>query len=522
MLLRDISEVHGPSFLHLVSPSELKDSHVYFTVSDPTGSKAFYRSAASTELGAPSWSCADMTESTLLLADVTTILFRFFIATQSADNVTNTLVLQTCVDLEKMTKLGTAIPPLNSGHSNQLVLACGGDFFVWSCDTNLPVSLRPVKSYNLARIKEILRTEEALSANETRFQELHVLLNSLNEQGRSASLQHERSARLHTRLSALRACLSGAKQKLVGRKAVAVSLKDELASVAKEVSEVRKASALLSRRLESVSGRAESNNASVKQLLQLCNLRKFYMIGELCELFPIETVGCQTKRQVPVPSEHLISICRTVLVDSDAPGTSSTPIASWLDVGDGLQPKLPSVAEGQTTAAAASASGGTQPPAEESIRLTQSARTLLLANKAQTAAVSLGHVVSFLQILSAILDVPLRYPLSTVPLGSCRSHVMDPIITHLADEERRFPLYIQRNISLPAYRYGVFLLNRDIALLRAFFGLPTPHQRATLWNLKHLIDTRLLCTDRLRTSKLSPVNQPRRSASRQAREDAST
>uniref|UniRef100_A0A0V0J5X4 Methyltransferase-like protein 2 n=2 Tax=Schistocephalus solidus TaxID=70667 RepID=A0A0V0J5X4_SCHSO len=520
MLLRDISEVHGPSFLHLVSPNEANDSHVYFTMSDPTELRTFYRSAASSELGAPSWSCVDMAESTQLLADLSIVLFRFFIATQSNNQVTSTLVLQTCVDLEKINKLGSVIPPFASRHTNQLVLSCGGDFFVWSCDASPPVSPQPVKSYNLVRIKEILRTEEALSANEARFKELHSLLGNLNEQGRCLSLQHERSAKLHTRLSALRACLSGARQRLVGRKALATSLKDELASVAKEVCEVQKASTLLSRRLESVSGRVESNNASVKQLLQLCNIRKFHMIGELCELFPIEAVGCQTKRQVPIPSKHLISICRTVLVDSDAPGTSSTSIASWLDVGDGLQPKLSSVAAGQTTGATAAASGGMQPPAEESIRLTQSARTLLLANKAQTAAVSLGHVVSFLQILSAILDVPLRYPLSTVPMGSCRSHVIDPVIAHLEDGERRFPLYIQRNVSLPAYRYGVFLLNRNIALLRAFFGLATPHQRATLWNLMHLIDTRLLCTDRLRTSRLSPVTQPRRSVSRQTREDA--
>ncbi len=122
-----------------------------------------------------------------------------------------------------------------------------------------------------------------------------------------------------------------------------------------------------------------------------------------------------------------MTICGLLLLDSDAPGTSSAaPPASWVDIGDGqLAPKAQSaILEGSDDGSQASTA----------LRLSQSLRGLLLTNKAQTASTALAHVASLLCLLSSILDIPLRYPI----LPSVRTQIYDPIMPDLSEVERRF------------------------------------------------------------------------------------
>jgi UV radiation resistance-associated gene protein len=60
----------------------------------------------------------------------------------------------------------------------------------------------------------------------------------------------------------------------------------------------------------------------------------------------------------------------------------------------------------------------------------------------------------------------------------------------IPDKEREFPLYFRSKEDVYS-KYGVYLLNKNIAQLRWYCGLSTQDLRATLPNLLNLLQTRL-------------------------------
>ncbi|XP_033117850.1 UV radiation resistance-associated protein-like [Anneissia japonica] len=101
-----------------------------------------------------------------------------------------------------------------------------------------------------------------------------------------------------------------------------------------------------------------------------------------------------------------------------------------------------------------------------------------------TIAVALGHTCHLLQMISHIQVVPSRYPMMHL---SSRSVIKDHITKVLADKDRDFPLYTKGKERFQ-FRYAVYLLNRNIAQLRYSLGLSTSDLRATLPNLKSLLE----------------------------------
>ncbi|XP_078048608.1 UV-resistance associated gene [Augochlora pura] len=101
-------------------------------------------------------------------------------------------------------------------------------------------------------------------------------------------------------------------------------------------------------------------------------------------------------------------------------------------------------------------------------------------------AVALGFVAHTTQMIANFLNIPTRYPI--IHSGS-RSKIVDHITDHLPDNERQFPLFARSKDKLQ-FRYAVYLLNKNIAQLRWYCGLPTTDLRATLPNLITLINIR--------------------------------
>ncbi|XP_076175811.1 UV-resistance associated gene isoform X2 [Ptiloglossa arizonensis] len=110
---------------------------------------------------------------------------------------------------------------------------------------------------------------------------------------------------------------------------------------------------------------------------------------------------------------------------------------------------------------------------------------LELSNDTEVA-VALGFVAHTTQMIANFLNIPTRYPI--IHYGS-RSTVIDHIKENLPDNERQFPLFA-RNKDKLHFRYAVYLLNKNIAQLRWYCGLPTTDLRATLPNLATLINIR--------------------------------
>ncbi|XP_033214847.1 UV radiation resistance-associated gene protein isoform X3 [Belonocnema kinseyi] len=101
-------------------------------------------------------------------------------------------------------------------------------------------------------------------------------------------------------------------------------------------------------------------------------------------------------------------------------------------------------------------------------------------------AVALGFVAHTTQMIANFLNIPLRYPI--VHYGS-RSKIIDHITESLPDSDRQFPLFARSKDKLH-FHYAVYLLNKNIAQLRWYCGLPTVDLRATLPNLSSLINAR--------------------------------
>ncbi|XP_006614438.1 UV radiation resistance-associated gene protein isoform X1 [Apis dorsata] len=108
---------------------------------------------------------------------------------------------------------------------------------------------------------------------------------------------------------------------------------------------------------------------------------------------------------------------------------------------------------------------------------------LELSNDTEVA-VALGFVAHSTQMIANFLNIPTRYPI--IHYGS-RSKIIDHITENLPDNERQFPLFARSKDKLQ-FRYAVYLLNKNIAQLRWYCGLPTTDLRATLSNLATLIN----------------------------------
>ncbi|KAA3670843.1 uncharacterized protein DEA37_0008696 [Paragonimus westermani] len=109
----------------------------------------------------------------------------------------------------------------------------------------------------------------------------------------------------------------------------------------------------------------------------------------------------------------------------------------------------------------------------------------------------LGMITHLLRLLAVIFNQPLRYPLD-MKEGVSRAKVTDLLTPNLSEGDRRFPLYLLRTSALPAYKYAVALLNRDVSALRALLGLTTPTEEATVWNVRTLLQHCLSSYDQVK------------------------
>ncbi|XP_070538586.1 UV radiation resistance-associated protein-like isoform X2 [Ptychodera flava] len=103
-----------------------------------------------------------------------------------------------------------------------------------------------------------------------------------------------------------------------------------------------------------------------------------------------------------------------------------------------------------------------------------------------TIATALGYTCLLMIKMSQFLELPLRYPM--YHRGS-RSIIRDHITHKLQDRDRDFPLYSKGKEKFQ-FNYAVYLLNKNVAQLRFFCGLPTTDLRGTLPNLKSLLELR--------------------------------
>lgn len=101
----------------------------------------------------------------------------------------------------------------------------------------------------------------------------------------------------------------------------------------------------------------------------------------------------------------------------------------------------------------------------------------LMGHAESEVATAAGYVVQLLILISQILNVSLRFP---VTFQSSRSCIMNPISTEI------FPLYsLARNRE--KFEDGLYHLNGNIAQLRSDCGLGTPNKYNTLANLHNLL-----------------------------------
>uniref|UniRef100_A0A5K3FGS2 UV radiation resistance-associated protein n=1 Tax=Mesocestoides corti TaxID=53468 RepID=A0A5K3FGS2_MESCO len=336
------------------------------------------------------------------------------------------------------------------------------------------------KSYDVSQLKQILTLDKKIQLAKIRYNEIQEdLLVYLGVQLPKTTTMGYLNA-THARLSTLRTRISEDYIKLTSLRSRAKSLRSEIEAVDKEENALQSSLRACSDKVWRILGRIESRKTELDKMLQLYNLRKLDVLNDLTKTFPIDVVGEAPVlgKSLPSPSDYLMTICGLLLVDSDAPGfISAAPLASWVDVGNG---KL--AVKEQSAVVSGSL--------DDSLRLSQSIRSLLLVNKPQTASTALAHVASLLQLVSSALDVPLRFPIRRQLECDFQIRIVDPFAQ---GDDESFPLYVQRNGEL--YRYAVFLLNLNITILRSFFNFPTLNQRASLWNLKNFLATHLQSID---------------------------
>lgn len=99
----------------------------------------------------------------------------------------------------------------------------------------------------------------------------------------------------------------------------------------------------------------------------------------------------------------------------------------------------------------------------------------------QHLSTALGYVAHLSLLIATYLEIPLRYPLR--PCGS-RSTVSDPV--SIAPGPREHPLFAKGTDKM-RFRYGVYLLNKNIEQLLNFQGITILDLRRTLPNLSLLV-----------------------------------
>ena len=104
-------------------------------------------------------------------------------------------------------------------------------------------------------------------------------------------------------------------------------------------------------------------------------------------------------------------------------------------------------------------------------------------------SVAIGYVTHILVMISRLLDVRLRYQM--LYFGS-RSSVVDHLNDKISENDRIFPLHSKSGKDKLHFKYGVFLMNKNIAQLRHYCGLHTRDLSATLPNLYTLLKERLV------------------------------
>ena len=116
-------------------------------------------------------------------------------------------------------------------------------------------------------------------------------------------------------------------------------------------------------------------------------------------------------------------------------------------------------------------------------------------------SIAIGYVTHILVLISRLLDVSLRYQM--IYFGS-RSSIVDHLNDKISESERLFPLHAKSGKDKLHFKYGVFLMNKNIAQLRHYLGLHTRDLSATLPNLYSLLRERLvLLNEELVTSLVS-------------------
>nr|CAB3267582.1 UV radiation resistance-associated gene protein [Phallusia mammillata] len=112
-----------------------------------------------------------------------------------------------------------------------------------------------------------------------------------------------------------------------------------------------------------------------------------------------------------------------------------------------------------------------------------------LHNREDTqTSVALDFTAQLLSMMSLFLLVPLRYPI--VHKGA-NLMILDHVTEKLSEKDRLFPLYVKGNKDRFLFEYGVFLLNKNVAQLRYYFGMGTSDLRMTLKNIHSLLVERL-------------------------------
>lgn len=94
-------------------------------------------------------------------------------------------------------------------------------------------------------------------------------------------------------------------------------------------------------------------------------------------------------------------------------------------------------------------------------------------------SIALGYVSQLLILLHTFLDIPLRYKINYFAHNPT---IYDHLNDKISDNVRHLPLYSKSGTNELYFKYGVFLLNKNIAQLKQYLGLKTNDLRATLPN----------------------------------------
>ncbi|KAH9281141.1 hypothetical protein ECG_06187 [Echinococcus granulosus] len=478
MLVHNLKEVRLPP----ISNPRGQFRNIFFTISSQAGNAIIYRSHSCTDFNNPIWTVSGVFSSYCSQQTSQVYVFRFYLV---ANTDQRNFVMTLSVNFSAFYSLfpDSQFP---EQPNDRIILRFDGYYFAEHLrDVDINSAFLPIKtSYTLIQLKQILYLAQKIELAKSRYAELQEDFCTFLEEQREATETVDKMNTTYVRISTLRNRIHSLNKKISSLNSRVESINSQKAELDKEEDRLLVLSEACSQKMARIGSCLRTKKLELTKMLQLCNLRRFHMLYEVATFYPIEVVGATSAagKTPPNPSNYLLTICGLLLLEGDAPGTTtSTAPASWIDVGNGmLIHKKPSCL--------------IQDDGEEGQRLSQSLRGLLLTNRMPTACAALLHIVCLLRLFSTILNVPLRYPMeeaSSNPSDAFRPRILDPFMVNRFGGS--FPLYAQRNNA--GYRYAVVLLNRNIVNLRAFFNLSTSNTRAALWNIKNLLEARLLYID---------------------------